>query len=210
METVAIDQVLDGVKSLQDLIRQAEVQLEAARLENITLKSAACLQQTRLELAQAWIDQGKMAEYEEADQRVRGAAQKAAQESAPEPPQVAEFYVMATREVVGNCCSWWRPEGRGYTCDIDDAGLYTLEEVKGMRPTDFPVHKDVVEKCTTRHVRADHLRQQGLNWETPRRGPDIRQVVSELCDLAEEFQKQDDQATAERLWELSGNLENGK
>jgi hypothetical protein len=72
------------------------------------------------------------------------------------------FYVLDARTVVGNCAMWWCPDGKGYTCDITQAGLYTKERCASMRETDVPVHRDVVARLTIQHVRVDHLRQAGV------------------------------------------------
>jgi hypothetical protein len=72
------------------------------------------------------------------------------------------FYVLDARTVVGNCAMWWCPDGKGYTCSIDKAGLYTADDVKGMRETDVPIHRDEVAKFVIQHVRLDHMRQAGL------------------------------------------------
>lgn len=72
------------------------------------------------------------------------------------------YYVLDVRSVVGNCACWWRPDGKGYTCDIDDAGLYTLAYAKGLRETDIPIHRDVAQRLVISHVRLDDLRQAGL------------------------------------------------
>ena len=72
------------------------------------------------------------------------------------------FYILDVRSVVGNCAVWWCPNAQGYTCDIDKAGLYTAKQAHGMRGTDIPVHRDVVNQLITRHVRLDHVRQAGV------------------------------------------------
>ncbi len=72
------------------------------------------------------------------------------------------FYVLDARTVVGNCAMWWCPDGKGYTCNIDEAGLYTAKDVERMRETDIPVHRDVVERLIVRHVKIEHIRQAGL------------------------------------------------
>lgn len=56
---------------------------------------------------------------------------------------------------------WWCPNGQGYTCNIDEAGLYTEADVKKMRESDIPIHRDVVHSMVIKHVRLDHLRQRG-------------------------------------------------
>jgi hypothetical protein len=72
------------------------------------------------------------------------------------------FYVLDARTVVGNCAMWWCPDGKGYTCELDKAGLYTADDVRGMRETDVPIHRDEVAKLVIQHVRLDHMRQAGL------------------------------------------------
>jgi hypothetical protein len=72
------------------------------------------------------------------------------------------YYVLDARTVVGNCAMWWCPKGNGYTCEIDKAGLYTADDVAGMREADVPIHRDEVTKLVIQHVRLDHMRQAGL------------------------------------------------
>lgn len=55
------------------------------------------------------------------------------------------FYVQDTRSFSGNCVIWWRPDGKGYTTDLSDAGLYTAERVARMRPTDKPWPRDLID-----------------------------------------------------------------
>ena len=49
-------------------------------------------------------------------------------------------YLIATRKhgFVGNCVVFWRPESKGYTCTLDDAGVYgevqAAEIIKGAPP----------------------------------------------------------------------------
>lgn len=63
------------------------------------------------------------------------------------------FYVQDTRQPVGDCALWWRPKGAGYTCELEDAGLYTAEEVGRLpRPTDVAWPREVVEAAARRHV----------------------------------------------------------
>jgi hypothetical protein len=78
-----------------------------------------------------------------------------------EPVDEPVFYVLDIRQPVGNCASWWCPGGKGYTCDVAKAGLYTEKQCASMRETDIPVHRDVVAQLTIQHVRVDHLRQAG-------------------------------------------------
>ena len=69
------------------------------------------------------------------------------------------YYVQDTRQIVGNCALWWCPEGLGYTCEIDRAGLYTEDEVRHMRATDMAWPRELVDRLIVRHVRMDTMRQ---------------------------------------------------
>lgn len=51
------------------------------------------------------------------------------------------FYIQDSRQMVGNCMLFWRPNRSGYTTDIDEAGVYTREEAYSQhksRDTDVP------------------------------------------------------------------------
>lgn len=67
----------------------------------------------------------------------------------------ALYYVQDSRVFVGNCGSWWAPNGAGYCCSIDEAGQYTGREVAVMRGTDIPWPVEHVLKHIVRHVRVD-------------------------------------------------------
>ena len=69
------------------------------------------------------------------------------------------YYILDNRSVVGNCCMWWCPDGKGYTCELDQAGLYTYEEASSKRDTDVPVPQSLAEKLAVKHVRLDLLRE---------------------------------------------------
>lgn len=66
-----------------------------------------------------------------------------------------EYYVQDSRQNVGNCGSWWRPNGQGYTCNLDDAGVYDGRACSRMRVTDIPWPRTYVEEHVVRHVRVD-------------------------------------------------------
>jgi len=72
------------------------------------------------------------------------------------------YYILDSRTVVGNCAMWWRPEGAGYTAELDEAGLYTKEKAGSLRHTDFLVPKELAEKLAVRHVRLDRLRYENV------------------------------------------------
>ena len=69
------------------------------------------------------------------------------------------YYVADARAVVGNCMSWWCWEGKGYTCELDEAGWFTGEQVRGMRDTDVPWPIGFIDAVAVRHVRRDLLRK---------------------------------------------------
>lgn len=69
------------------------------------------------------------------------------------------YYVQDKRSVVGNCASWWRQGGGGYTCEIEEAGAYTGAAVLDMRDTDIPWPVNEVQKLTVEHVRVEALRR---------------------------------------------------
>ena len=75
-------------------------------------------------------------------------------------PPVADHYILDIRSTEGNCALWWRPNSRGHTCDLDDAGLYTREFAEGYRETDVPVPRALAERLVVRHVPLDRLKQE--------------------------------------------------
>jgi hypothetical protein len=69
------------------------------------------------------------------------------------------FFILDTRTPVGNCALWWAKDSRGYTCDLDEAGIYTEAEARSHRDTDVAVPCEVARKHTVVHCRLDWLRQ---------------------------------------------------
>ena len=65
------------------------------------------------------------------------------------------YFVQDCRSIVGNCGSWWAPNGAGYVCSIDEAGQYPGARVATMRGTDIPWPVDYVLSRVVRHVRVD-------------------------------------------------------
>lgn len=65
------------------------------------------------------------------------------------------FYILDTRTSVGNCASWWAPNGQGYVCDLRQAGIYTEADKAGKRDTDVFVPHDVAWRNAVTHVRVD-------------------------------------------------------
>lgn len=67
----------------------------------------------------------------------------------------ALYYLQDSRVYVGNCGSWWAPNGAGYCCNIDEAGQYTGKDARALRGTDVPWPVEYVLQHTVRHVRVD-------------------------------------------------------
>jgi hypothetical protein len=72
-------------------------------------------------------------------------------------PLIADalYYLQDSRVFVGNCGSWWAPNGAGYCCSIDEAGKYTGKEAAALRGTDVPWPVEYVLQHIVRHVRVD-------------------------------------------------------
>ena len=81
----------------------------------------------------------------------------------------AMYFIQDARTCVGNCGSWWAPNGGGYVCTIDDAGQYTGEYCRsGLRATDVPWPVDYVLARTVRHV---HIDNQAFDRRNYKAGP---------------------------------------
>lgn len=100
------------------------------------------------------------------DERLSGALW-APCETPPDPfvkPEPKQYVILDSRQIVGNCAMFWRPDGAGYTCDLNDAGLY--EKTKGRRDTDIYVPIEVVRSMAVTHVRVEPLKRAGY-WSKP-------------------------------------------
>jgi hypothetical protein len=72
----------------------------------------------------------------------------------------AEYYIQDTRSYVGNAVVWWRPEGKGYTTNIDEAGLFTRKKaalIQANRATDKAWPEEAVRGAILRYVDAQRL-----------------------------------------------------
>lgn len=75
------------------------------------------------------------------------------------------FYIM-TNQCSGNCAIFWRTDGRGYTCDVDEAWLVSEDEARCIcrsRPSqDFPVPQESVQASKVTHANVNELRRAGF------------------------------------------------
>lgn len=69
--------------------------------------------------------------------------------------EAAEYYIQDCRTYVGNCALWWGIDSKGYTCNLDEAGVYSGKEALHKRGTDVPWPVDYIRSAAVRHVRAD-------------------------------------------------------
>ena len=66
------------------------------------------------------------------------------------------LYYIQHKGYCGNCLFWWKPDGSGYTCNLDEAWKVTLEKAKEIcrdRPS-YDKHRAVtmVDAWAVRHV----------------------------------------------------------
>jgi hypothetical protein len=69
-----------------------------------------------------------------------------------------QYYIQDSRGYVGNDVLWWRPNGNGYTTDLNEAGVYTREEAYGKRETDVAWPVEHINPLITRTVDMQRLR----------------------------------------------------
>jgi hypothetical protein len=88
-----------------------------------------------------------------------------AEQGAPaERVETPQLYYIQNRGYCGNCMSFWRMYGKGYTCDLDDAWKVPkekAEEIVRSRPTvdtAWPVEQ--IDAAAQRHVSIEVLREQ--------------------------------------------------
>jgi len=65
------------------------------------------------------------------------------------------YYILDRSTPVGDYALWWKPNGRGYTTNLDEAGLYPLEFASNQRPTDIPVPEVTAVQLSERAVKFD-------------------------------------------------------
>ena len=65
------------------------------------------------------------------------------------------YYIQDSRQFVGNSVLWWRPKSCGYTCDLSEAGVFTLGEARKIcrsRDTDRMWEVNYINSKTQHHV----------------------------------------------------------
>ncbi len=77
-----------------------------------------------------------------------------------------EYYVQNSRQYVGNDILWWRKGWNGYTCNIEEAHVFTIAEaisVHNTRPTDVPWPKDYIDARTTKVIDIQDVRRKDVD-----------------------------------------------
>src|SRR6185369_5534985 len=72
------------------------------------------------------------------------------------------FYIQDTTTYVGDFILWWRPDRKGYTTNLDEAGAYTEEAARAierLRGTDRAWPVSAVQAGVTRAVDVEKLRK---------------------------------------------------
>ena len=74
-----------------------------------------------------------------------------------------ELYYIQNTGYCGNCIKFWRPDGHGYTMNLDDAWKVTKEKAESIcrsRPQeDIPHKASVLDAVAHRHVNIELLRE---------------------------------------------------
>lgn len=68
-----------------------------------------------------------------------------------------KYYILDSKSPAGNCAVWWRPSGMGYTRDLREAGVYTKEQLPGLRKTDIPIPVEEVTALAELHCNKNAL-----------------------------------------------------
>lgn len=78
-------------------------------------------------------------------------------------PADPPMYYIQNRGYCGNCMFWWRPDGNGYTLDLNTAGRFTRDEaeriVRGRPDVDKAWLCSDVHKAVKLHVSIEDFRQ---------------------------------------------------
>ncbi len=90
-------------------------------------------------------------------------------------PPAPRYYIRDTRQVVGNCALWWRPEGAGYATDLNEAGEYSADEALSTERDSGRTHRaipiEVARAGAVTHVRVERLREFETSSAVDAKGP---------------------------------------
>lgn len=82
----------------------------------------------------------------------------------PKEPEDNQLYYIEKgggRGPIGNCVLWWCKDQRGYTTELENAGLYNARFVKKFDSTDStPWKKEVIDALVIKHVRSEALQKE--------------------------------------------------
>lgn len=71
------------------------------------------------------------------------------------------YYILSPYGPCGNCASWWRIDGHGYSANLQEAWKVPLEMAKsicGMKRGDKAYPVEVIDTLSTRHLDTQLLR----------------------------------------------------
>ena len=77
------------------------------------------------------------------------------------PLEPGLYYIQDTRRAMGNCAVWWCPNSSGYTCDLNEAGLYSSAQIEKLDklPSGVPRLVADVDSLVVEHVDMQRLRR---------------------------------------------------
>lgn len=70
------------------------------------------------------------------------------------------YYLQDARSYCGDIMIWWRIGGKGYTTDLDQAQVFTEDELKSKRETDIPWEHSLISGKAKRMVNSEDLRPE--------------------------------------------------
>lgn len=83
----------------------------------------------------------------------------------------ADYYIQDASCYVGDFILWWRPNGSGYTCDVDKAGVYKgADHAINRRPTDIAWPVEHVQAFGIVRVVDSERLKRGNHARSVRRG----------------------------------------
>lgn len=80
-----------------------------------------------------------------------------------------EYYLQDSRSCVGTNMAWWAKGGKGYTCDLDKAEIYSEDKAVNLhnnRETDLPWPVEYIDERCRETVDCQHLNKDEAKNET--------------------------------------------